>query len=738
MMFEIGTWCLMMMLMVGVLCVKDEEPDKGVKKPIVRFGVVVVSGAFWTAVPDAVVYEASVPLHYEGTWPTRVHRQDAPQPSGGFCTVVDRDCERLRWIVNSTTKLGGRLDWMDTNIGEVSAPLAVSTRRSRRSLSFLGDAFKWCCGVATQKDTDAILTDEKDIERYMNGVRGALHADHDALRNITLGLNAYGDNMTAMLSAIEVREKTRAAEELEIRRATNGKLDEDDVKLSQMLRVTSTLVDLLSHETMVDFRHRVLADCRNRRIPSGVVPPEVLQSDLKALAGALAKDGQSLAISANDVGSYYNLNTAQCVVADGKIIVTIKVPVVRLRGNWKVYQFKTIPFAWNASTCELAEEDTVIAVNGEDLVEVGGHDLDHCNLRGGRMCLLPRVHSRKGARNGGGCIRRLFEGGLATDLANVCAFQCRKRTDLRVTQLAMERYALTNAEAGLRVVCRGGESHDVELPFAGAPGAVEMDVPCGCQLLAQGDVVVREIFPCDARSRNEIAVTHILPHAWSNLDELRPAMEDIASRAVFSTVEHCLDTNWTSRVPHLHFAVVQKEEPSVPSLIVDQDDVFSKMTSHASNASGWLTIVIGVLMMVILVRQPYLVLGCFARPADALDGPRITVWLKDLPIIGLEVIMGVAVIVVLVRWFWTRGWCCCRSVATTGEDRKNEDVVEVDELPPPPLETLPLSGPEDRPRSVTLEHLRALAPGQLWRASTTGADGRPMVIDLIVPEREQV
>jgi hypothetical protein len=72
---------------------------------------------------------------------------------------------------------------------------------------------------------------------------------------------------------------------------------------------------MLHHSTTTTTRVQVVSDCQNHLIPSSVVLPAALQTDLKGLATTLQNVGRSLTYPINNLDRYFKEPIASCLIS---------------------------------------------------------------------------------------------------------------------------------------------------------------------------------------------------------------------------------------------------------------------------------------------------------------------------------------------------------------------------------------------------------------------------------------
>ncbi|KAG8265104.1 hypothetical protein J6590_102491 [Homalodisca vitripennis] len=129
------------------------EPNK----PLVQ----IFTGAYFTPMPQTLPYISSIPIIYKIPFNTQ---QNLPknEPSLNFCP---------KNLNNSQTyfKIQNNLSTLQTLIHQqmVAEHLPFIQRqqpdRNRRSLTFVGDFFEWCCDIATEHQIHDLADNKEDV-----------------------------------------------------------------------------------------------------------------------------------------------------------------------------------------------------------------------------------------------------------------------------------------------------------------------------------------------------------------------------------------------------------------------------------------------------------------------------------------------------------------------------------------------------------------------------------------------
>lgn len=111
----------------------------------------------------------------------------------------------------------------------------------------------------------------------------------------------------------------------------------------------------------IERRDAILQACKQHQLPSEMMIPKVLTSDLHKLDRELETSNQGLAIPVDDVTRYYQLPISDCAISNDEIIVHLRVPITQRGERWELYELITFPFAWHNQTCIIPQTNMYMA-----------------------------------------------------------------------------------------------------------------------------------------------------------------------------------------------------------------------------------------------------------------------------------------------------------------------------------------------------------------------------------------
>ncbi|KAF5301790.1 hypothetical protein FQA39_LY10575 [Lamprigera yunnana] len=195
--------------------------------------------------------------------------------------------------------------------------------------------------------------------------------------------------------------------------------------------------------------------------------PLDLAADLTALEKDINSKKYRLAIPVEQLLKYYKLDIADCTVADQKIYIHIRVPIIQGKTEWKLYELITTPFAWNDETCIIMHDTLYIAVNEKAKVPavkvISGTALRHCKPYHDKLCYLPKFESD--ALFGPSCAYEMFIGATVEELSKHCSFKCHTPKAMLISEINIDtflpRYEVLTDEEIVRVaMCEDDEQDE--------------------------------------------------------------------------------------------------------------------------------------------------------------------------------------------------------------------------------------------------------------------------------------
>ncbi|XP_063230824.1 uncharacterized protein LOC134535568 [Bacillus rossius redtenbacheri] len=607
-------------------------------RPLPEGAVGVVAGAHFEPIPQVTLYTSSVPVNFKVAWPMQLDDiQDSikeitscPSNSSSEWCVIFKELKHsliyTDMLINKVNEAAGD-DVLDFQ----------SQVRERRGLNFIGEFFHWCCDIAVNSQLNNLFLNEQQMSEHINKMESQILNTHEALANMSNTIFVINEGMTGILKRVQSKFTNLSDYLKDLRETMVTKFSGMVQDIGHSFQFQVLLASQLAKQAHTFTRLEILDQCRSNKIPAIVVTPAQLKEKLNMLNEILNRDGYALSISVSEVQKYFNLPICKCQVHKENLYLQIKVPIVKLNSNWRLFQFVAVPFQWKNSTCHLDHAPNFLAVDGDHLITIQGRNLLDCRPFEDKLCFVPRF---SGDTLGSAlCPKALFQGITVENLSTTCAFRCHSGNQLMITQAGPERYFLTNPSGKLDLQCMKHNNESLFLGSGDILGAVDIEVPCDCRLYLNQELKINELYPCDALTKSKFQLVHVIPAAWTKLRKLKIFPHPTSTHTVFPSLMDCLDENWPTLIPHLNFSLTKFETPLDPIHLREPENVPRFVMKNLQSIA--LSIVSSVLLFII-IKNPYLVgIGTLPR-VSALD---------NVTTLGIEISVTVITILVIVGMF---------------------------------------------------------------------------------------
>lgn len=132
--------------------------------------------------------------------------------------------------------------------------------------------------------------------------------------------------------------------------------------------------------------------------------------------------------------------------------------------------------------------------------------------------------------------------GILFKLPIKCTFQCEDSKAISVTEIKGQ-FIVSGASAATTLKCNNSLT-----PFfaaGGDLGAHLVNIPCNCELLHDGQVIVKKQFPCSKDHEERVKVNLLLPKLWT-----KTGQEGRVRTANFShTAAQLVRLDWMEKLP---------------------------------------------------------------------------------------------------------------------------------------------------------------------------------------------
>ncbi|KAL1454492.1 hypothetical protein WDU94_010735 [Cyamophila willieti] len=535
-----------------------------VGKEGVALDIRIGDGLHFSENKGTVLYQNTIPIMYE----LKLNDIKEEDPDTTNETVADNH------IKNTTSKLNKILEEhrnaVRTQLNKlVTLPSVIQGKQKRFSVA--GWMLMKCCGVASEDQFHQLYQENDRVAVYLHNFNNSLANDHKAMTDMVANAN----NLTQDLNS--VLDKSKQA-------LVNMYLEQSTTKAIENIMIQHTLSLYRNQERTAQIIriNTATTACQNKRIPATIVSADTLKKDLAKLQEKVNKEGWELSISPQDIGKYFTVDIASCIIATDKIIVRIKVPVKHTRKLWKTFDVKTIPMGDYKSTCttQIPSTRIVTSLNEDKFGWIT--DEQACKPEHNNLCHIPRDIHLKPLKN------------ITKGLDIICTGE----TETQLTHLEEDTFAITNPPRTIQVVEeKARETRAITLPEV-VHGYLTIKVPCDQAAIITPDQVITSIFPCDATWTKKLTIQAIIPEVWTNnTDEVTEVIQN--NELQFNDkMKILLAEGWEVKQKFNNVEEAEQEDP---------DTVMSKYAEWKTEATGYVvewTTILTVLILVILFREP--------------------------------------------------------------------------------------------------------------------------------------
>lgn len=176
--------------------------------------------------------------------------------------------------------------------------------------------------------------------------------------------------------------------------------------------------------------------------------------------------------------------------------------------------------------------------------------------------------------------------------------------------------------------------------FSNGIRAVQIELPCECNLKRREKELISVPIPCRCNSAKDIKIQHVLPATWTKLNTLQLSLP-LLNQPEFNSLEHILDQNWTT-----HFQGISLPNPKLSKYDLSLDPTtvhdIPSPRSYVTILTTW-TIILSLVMLYTVTKLRILLLPCIFKLLKAqllhevTDSPSYSVL-----VLGLYILIGIA------------------------------------------------------------------------------------------------
>jgi hypothetical protein len=372
-------------------------------------------------------------------------------------------------------------------------------------LSILGELAEQCCGVVSTRSLSALITNDKEINEFLNKSRKMWNQTDLELmkqRTDTLRIEKYikSEIKTVKQNAITAFSKVKNIQDLV-------------AEIMITLNMYDKSFHTLETTQIYNVRNITALACANSMLSELAVPKDVLEQHLIELINNMRKEttNYKLVFSIREIAEYYKHKLVDCVYTKKTLLLTIKIPIVKNTAAYSIQTLTVIPFKINNFICILNNIPRNIIVDKHSNTVVSLEQVMDPNCQDGSdqvLCKMPPVDTH--FRDNKDCLYHLIFSHNWENIINTCQHQCFENRIIYL-QTAPSEYLITGVD-DLRISCLNGGIEDFTL----TQGTIHAKIPCACQVLHKLQKTDRYIllftseFPCKNKIK-KLQLTYYIP-----------------------------------------------------------------------------------------------------------------------------------------------------------------------------------------------------------------------------------
>ena len=477
--------------------------------------VEVIPGSYLTEIENMVIYEKSLPLKF-------LVEYTFPEKSSNQTSWICRNCE----LLHSLQKLENAIDnqLMETQF-------EGNNIRFKRGIQAFGDFLRFCCNVATTEEIYPLYDNDENIVKSYNNLKNELLETHSLLLNVSTRLNLFKDKIYSNFAQIYTA------------------IDEINNNKIFTIPLIANIIGKMYYNS---YFSSILTHCKEHKLPSSLVPPELLKMNLETLERNIKTKNYMLAIPISSLVKYYSISVSNCQISSKHILIEVKIPIIKTNRNWKLFKHTPVHFSHENELCILNNEQMLIAVDyiQNNIRELSGPSLKYCDLDK-NMCFLDLFDS---AYESPECAKSLLLSKNLISLNKVCSFRCEpKHTKTIIRKVSQNNYIISNPQNSLILHdAIKNQTIPTEIDYEN-PGAIKLTIPCHFELHQitndEKQILIPQDFPCSINQPEDLIISRIVPLQWSNLD-FGTLEFNTRNPFKFHNLSKVFNENWKINTPH--------------------------------------------------------------------------------------------------------------------------------------------------------------------------------------------
>ena len=450
----------------------------------------VVKGVYFEEIPKAILYERNIPLRFQVELPGDFsgHFRFEKECNEGDCKIEKIQNEVFGEI--TTVIRGEEENGIPRNENGSLRYKREVEEDEGLGLTFIGRFGHFCCGIETEKRATRLIAEETKSRK-----------EDEKERSIAVNTAEFGVEIEKLKNAVA--------------------------------RNTFAVHYALLSTKWAEVR----SQCINGHLPEFVVSRSRLQHDLQKLKTTLERHHFRLAISDDDLSTYYVLPLTTCEYEEHEVTISLKVPIVKAKSSWKLAEVTLVPFTTNNQICYINLDSIYVAISGNSLVPINNHK--HCQPFKDKMCLVPENYNHPSVSNE--CIKLLLQGSYDEKLKTACRYHCfQDEGKTKIFKVTYDHYILINPSEEVQIKCKDERT---TIPPLNSEGAYEIFIGCTCKVTTENATLLDQQFPCPSATVDRVKIHQVFPFAYTNISNIV-----VSHTTQFENPKLIRNDNWKTNV----------------------------------------------------------------------------------------------------------------------------------------------------------------------------------------------
>ena len=246
----------------------------------------------------------------------------------------------------------------------------------------------------------------------------------------------------------------------------------------------------------------------------------------------------------------------------------------------------------------------------------------------------------------------MFKGGTVEEIYKNCIISCQSFKNLLITEVQTDVYVITHPNPATKIKCGNTTQRFQNSSFI-TPGAVELKLPCDCEMIQNDEILIPKKFSCGTDSPTKLKMVHVLPAAWLKPKSLQLDPVDNEKEWIFRNMTEILNNDWELNIPNLNLTQPEKSH-IYPSLSAHK--FYVPYAHHTDTIFLVWVLILSLAVGYIIYRLRIIGAMLLIRPASGLNAEEHgSVWQNPFPYaMGTFILLLICILVIIIVYLWNK------------------------------------------------------------------------------------